>query len=102
MPGMPKVKRGIPVMPSIPIKEQRKPRQALIRPFKARSFTMPMMMIMPIIMVRNSSRGPNLVAMVARGGAMNISARHPTTPPTKEERVVTPMAFRPCPFRVMG
>ena len=102
IPAMPKLKRVTPVMPSTPIRALRKPSMALIRPFRARSFTMPMMMMIPIILVRNSSRGPKAVATLARGGAMNRRAMQPTTPPMKALIVVVPMAFMPSPFLVMG
>jgi hypothetical protein len=60
------------------------------------------MIIRPIKVVRNSSHVPNLMAICARGGAMNNRAIDPTIPPKKALKVVIPIALKPFPCTVIG
>ena len=100
--SIPNVNRGMPVIPSRPIRAHRRPKQELKSPLSMPSLERPIIIARPIIVVKNSSQGPNRTAIRARGGAMHNSATEPTTPPMKALTVVIPIARSPSPRRVIG
>ena len=54
------------------------------------------------IVMEKYSKGPNLIAILARGGEISIKAKRLIMVPRKEKTIPIPRAFPACPFAAIG
>ncbi len=91
-PISPKVKRGLPVTISWPMRLRKIPAPAINSPLRIEPCVRYMSRERPRHMSEKYSAGPNLTANLARGSAMNIKPTRPIVPAMKEPNAAMPRA----------
>ena len=100
--GVPKSKRSMPVVMSVPTLPNSMPITVMAIPFTGDPRDMVAPTTSPRSMIENRSAGPNCNAARTRSGAANIITIIPTDDAKNEASMVRPSAMPPLPFWVSG